>query len=962
MFINKYFFLLLTCLFVPVCANAQFLNYGVDPARYKWKKASLEHYSLIYPAGLDSMAYRYAMYMETIHPHVQKTIGAPMKAKFPVILHPSNMVSNGMVAWSPRRVELLTTPNSRQQAEPWEQHLTVHESRHVLQTGKIMNGIFRPLYYLMGEQAAGLASAFLPTWFFEGDAVSTETAMTEAGRGRMPEFQMIYRTQMLSSNFYSFDKWNMGSYKDNTGTIYTLGYYLTSFGKYKYGTDIWDKATTRYVNHLISFPTFSNAFKLHTGANFDHLFNETFAFQKKEWAALDSGYITPAYLSPETKQFTSYQYPQLLNESTVISVKTKYNDIPALVAVTNGVEERMTYLGTLNSRIALHGSRVYWLEIIPGIRWSHENSSILKYFDLTNGKVETVGSRLRRTIAFSVNNDLSVPTEGLIATSQFTEAGKNLVVLLDPESGLDIDQHDTPGNAFIKDLSWGEGDILYTVAVKDDGITLYRLDTQTGEWTALLGPTHANISSPVYQKGQLYFESGLDGVNNIYAMDVKSLKTYLVTASRFGAFQPALSEDGQSLLYADYQTKGYRIASLPIGSTLKEADFSRPYRYTLAESLAEQEGYKLNADELKPVDFKPRPYHKLSHLFNVHSWAPLYYNVNDMMSGSSPDFQTAVRPGATLISQNALNTAVTQVGWYYDYERGYHHGALGFSYTGLFPVLNLNVDYGGKAYDMLWVQTPENNRYMAPFPTTRNLLEVEAQAYVPINLTKNHYVRGIQPAISYYFTSDRYQQYNTNRAPFYQYLLGEVRFYNYRKMAQQEILPRHGYQLRLQYLTMPFETDNRGDLYAARLTTYWPGLARTHALMLRLGYQYQTVDNKYLYVMKQLLDKPRGHDYLYRTRQQATLSADYAFPIIMPDLSLGRWAYIRRFRANLFYDLTYNQANKKSGWATQSSAGADILFDWNALRFTYPLVTGVRLVQPVNQGNFQAQLLFSISF
>jgi hypothetical protein len=117
-----------------------------------------------------------------------------------------------------------------------------------------------------------------------------------------------------------------------------------------------------------------------------------------------------------------------------------------------------------------------------------------------------------------------------------------------------------------------------------------------------------------------------------------------------------------------------------------------------------------------------------------------------------------------------------------------------------------------------------------------------------------------------------------------------------------------------------------------------------------------------MYVMKQLLDSPRGHDYLYRTRQQATLKADYAFPIAMPDLSLGAWAYIRRIRANLFYDFTYNQENKKSGWTTQNAAGADIILDWNALRFTYPLVTGVRLAQPIGRGNFQAQLLFSISF
>ena len=962
MFANKYFFLLLTCLFAPLCSNAQFLNYGVDPARYKWKQATLEHYSLIYPAGLDSMAYRYAMYLETIHPHVQKTIGTPVKARFPVILHPGNMLSNGMVAWTPRRVELLTTPNARQQAEPWEQHLTIHESRHVLQTGKIMNGIFRPLYYLMGAQAARIASAFLPTWFFEGDAVATETAMTQAGRGRIPEFQMIYRAQMLSGKFYSFDKWNLGSYKDNTGTIYTLGYFLTSFGRYKYGADVWDRATTRYVNHLISFPSFSNAFKLHTGANFDQLFNQAFAFQKNEWAALDSGHTTPHYLSPETKQFTSYQYPQMLDKSTLVSVKTTYNDIPALVALTNGTEERITYLGALNSRIAIRANRIYWLEIIPDGRWTHQNSSAIKYFDLANKRVETINNKLRRTIAFAVQN-IESATQALIATSQFTEAGENLIIVLDPQSGADVGQYHTPANAFIKDLAWGKEHTLYTVAVTGDGITLYQLDTQSGAWTKLLDPTRANISSPVYQKGRLYFESGLEGTNNIYAIDLESRAVFRHTSARFGAFQPALSPDGQTLLYADYQNKGYRIASIPTDSSQSpEADFSTPYQYKLAESLAEQEGFKINDSQLRAINFQPRPYRKLAHLFNIHSWAPIYYNVTDLMNGSSPNFQTAARPGATLISQNALNTAVAQAGWYYDLDQGNHHGALAFSYAGLPPVLNINLDYGGKAHDMLWVQTPDKERYMAAFPTQRNLLELSAQAYLPINLTTNHYTRGIQPAISYYFTTDRYQQYNTNQAPYYQYLLAELRFYNYRKMAQQEILPRYGFQLRLNYLAMPFETDNRGDLYAARLTTYWPGILRTHALMLRMAYQFQTVDSKRLYIMKQLLDAPRGHSYLYRTRQQLALSADYALPLAMPDLSLGRLAYIRRLRTNLFADLTLNQAGKNSGWETQKSAGADILLDWNALRFTYPLVTGIRLSQPLSQARLEARLIFSITF
>lgn len=247
------------CSLITSELQAQFLDYGADPARFKWNVAKLPHYNLIYPQGNDSMAYRYALYLENVYPRVKKTIGEPMKIKFPVILHPGSMSSNGLVSWAPRRMELITTPSSKLDAQSWDKHLVLHESRHVIQMGKLMHGIFRPLYYIIGEQAAGVAAFFLPTWFLEGDAVSTETAMSNAGRGRLPEFNMTYRAQMLGDGkLFSFDKLLLGSYKDYTGDYYALGYDLTSYARYRYGSDIWDKTTSRYVSVPFLFRVPSN--------------------------------------------------------------------------------------------------------------------------------------------------------------------------------------------------------------------------------------------------------------------------------------------------------------------------------------------------------------------------------------------------------------------------------------------------------------------------------------------------------------------------------------------------------------------------------------------------------------------------------------------------------------------------------------------------------------------------------
>lgn len=951
MFKLKYLFALCLCLSASLSLRAQFMDYGSDPSRFKWNIVRLPHYNLVYPQGIDSMAYKYALYLENAYPHMQKTIGKPVRAKFPVILHPASMNSNGMVSWAPRRMELITTPSADQGVERWDKHLVLHESRHVFQTGKVMHGIFRPLYYLIGEQAAGVASFFLPTWFLEGDAVSTETAMSNGGRGRLPEFNMAYRAQMLGGKkFYSLDKWLLGSYKDYTGDYYALGYDLSTYARYRYGADIWDKTTSRYTRTLF----FSGSFKHYTGSSIKRLYDDTYSFLKDEWEKLDTTVVVGNYLSPTARSYTSYRYPQALNDSTVIVLKSGLKDLNALVSITNGKEKRLSYIGNIDSRITLRNGRIYWSEKVPGLRWTHENYAVLKCYDLNKDRLSTLTPRQRY---------LSPAIDGkgeTAAVSRPQMTGENQLVLVGLEDGKELASFDTPKNAFIKELTFTDEHRIVAVAVDDAGICLLELETISGKWKELFRTTSINITSPIWNAGKLYFESGANGTNNIYCLNPADGQAVRLTSSQFGAFDPSFSTDKQ-LLYSDYQPKGYRIASLPADSLLKEkTNFGKPFPNILAETLAAQEQYNMDSAQLTPVTFEPERYNKAVHTFKFHSWAPFYYDVADAVNNSADDLTTLVKPGAMLLSQNTLNTATLQAGWFYHDK--YHHGKLAFTYQGLFPVLDLSVDYGGKAFDMVWTTNDKKQETARGYYTDRNLLEAKARIYLPFNLTKNQWIRGIQPAVTYFFTNNQYQQYESRNYRNFQYVLPEVRFYNYRRQAQRDLLPRLGYQLRLQYLTSPFNTENYGSLYAARLTTYLPGIIRNQGLMLRFGYQYQALDGKALYLPQQLLDDTRGYNYLYQTQQQWGFKADYALSLFTPDWNVGQLMYIRRFRTNLFYDLTRNKAGKQAPWSTQSSYGADLIFDWNVLRMTYPLTTGVRLIQPIDYGKFQAELLFSVSF
>lgn len=945
-------------LLVSFHAKAQFVDYGADPSNYKWNIVRTEHYNLIYPLGNDSMAHRYISFLETSYPYIERTIGKPFKKKHPVVLHPGNMLSNGMVSWAPRRMEIIPTPSSDLYAQSWDRQLVLHESRHIMQTGKLMSGIFRPFYYLFGEQVQGVAALFAPNWFFEGDAVSTETALSKSGRGRLPEFNMLYRAHRIDGNFYTFDKWNLGSYQDYTGTYYALGYNLTAYARHQFGADVWNRVTSRYVSR-IAIPPFTRAIKNVTGINGQQLFDQTFSFLEKEWKEQEATYqqsgFKPNYISQSDKRYNAYKYPQALNDSVTLAVRSNFKDLTALVMIKKGKEKHLTYLGNINSRIILNNNKVYWTENIPGLRWTHKNHSVLKCYDLDTKHISTITPRQR------YQSPTIEPDGKLAAVSEFSVSGENHIVLIDTETGKEQARHTVPRNAFAKELAYADHNNIIAITIDDDGIRLLQLNTQSGEWSELLAATSANITSPIWQDGKLFFESGLNGTNNIYEYNPASSTYSRLTTARFGAFTPSVSANGKKLLYSDFQTSGYHLASVPLDSLKKEpADFAHPHRFELAESLTEQEQFVLDTAEMRSVEFNPKRYYKASHLFKIHSWAPVYYDVTEVVNLQTDDFSTIVKPGAMFISQNSLNTAIAQAGWYY--QKGYHHGKLTMSYTGLYPIIDVEVDYGDKAMNVEWVDTEDGGRSAQGRWTDRTYLEAEARMYIPLNLTRNHYVRGIQPSVTYYYTNNKYQQFDSGKFREFQYLLSELRFYSYRKMAKQDILPRWGYQLRLQHLFSPFNSENYGHLYAARLTSYFPGLVRGDGLMLRLAYQYQSLDNKHLYLPKKIMNEPRGYNYLYQTRQLMGLQADYSFKLFNPDFSIGPILYIQRVRSNLFYDYFRNQAKKTQPWITQSSFGGDLIMDCNVLQANFPISLGARVTKPIDYGKVQVEALFTISF
>src|SRR5690606_41616914 len=94
---------------------------------------------------------------------------------------------------APRRSEFFTTPPQRNDFQDWLGQLAVHELRHVVQIDKLTGYLSAPFFEQLAFAIYGIT---LPSWFFEGDAVTTETVLSNSGRGRLRSWDLPLPTNL----------------------------------------------------------------------------------------------------------------------------------------------------------------------------------------------------------------------------------------------------------------------------------------------------------------------------------------------------------------------------------------------------------------------------------------------------------------------------------------------------------------------------------------------------------------------------------------------------------------------------------------------------------------------------------------------------------------------------------------------------------------------------------------------
>ena len=1016
---------------LTISASGQFYVTGDDPGRLKWYSLDTENFKIIFPEGNDSLARVYGSNLEKYRTSVSLTTGyqagGPGKDRMPVVLHTWN-TANGSVAWAPKRMDLFTIPSAYEpNALPWDKMLAIHESRHVTQMQFGMTKALKPFNWFFGEMFNILASVEYPgISHIEGDAVIVETAYSQSGRGRTADFLDYYRVAYDEGVRRSWGQWRFASQKNYSPTYYALGYITVGGIRHFYDCpDYMSQAYHQIARQPYKFGSFYSVAKKVSGKKrFNDVFLEIADSMAVIWKAeadARAPYIPMEAVTKEPRLYTDYISNVFVNNE-LYAIKKGHLNTPEMVRITEDGDNRISAFSSQTGKVKFQGNRLFWSETMPDERWTMQTHSRIRFMKgrLENGVALWSGDK-----NLSDNDRLlynpSVSGDGkLIACVEYKVKGGSSLVVLDAADGSVIRTVDAPEGLQLVETAW-IGENVYATGLSEAGYGIYSINDRC---ESILEAQPVLMKDFGSYGNELMFTCDRTGSNELYHFNLQSGKLTQKTSIRHGGESFAYSPDGKWLYFSSQTVKGKQIFRTPVSELFSyDADLSDRHKYMLAESLTAQEmaamdKMKAEHPETDSVteenmagaySSEPKRYRKFPHMFNVHSWAPLYVNVNNIMNMSYDYTYDLASLGATGIIQNKLSTAVGQFGYSahrdpYHPDKWRHSGHAKFTYSGFYPIVELSVDFNDRSaiqynpkaivengYSMMSIDAKED---AAPF------VYADLKVYVPFDLSSGGWFRGVIPQVSYSFSNDFFNSsmpYISHReqdgagAPGgqvflgatdgknrpMQYLRGNLRAYTMLGTSNSCVYPRWGIGAELGVSSMLAAMDYYSPMGYAYVYGYVPGFARTHGIRLSVLYQTKLKDSPF--GQRTVSIMPRGFagtpsigsNLSVQKKSLAKVSAEYGIPIYIGDIAIANSLLnIKRLVFTPHFDYTFIDSTGSGLY----SAGATLTLNLESVLWLgWPCSFGVTgsynggtdfmsYVQGFNAERFHIGPVFSVTF
>jgi hypothetical protein len=904
--------LLSLCAFAQVDAPVNPVDFMQNPFHLEFRKIDTEHFEIIFPKEIESEAQRVAHLLEAAYPYVSRS-QETFPPKISLVLQNQSTQSNGFVTLAPRRSEWYMTPTIDPElgSTEWLRTLSVHEFRHVVQFEKSKRGFNKLWYFVLGEigQAIGVGLT-MPPWYLEGDAVGIETALTKGGRGRLPIFERDLRTLLLSGKKFDYDKAHLGSYQDYIPSHYVWGYFYTTYLRNKHG----DLALSYYANYAADMGwnplSFYRAVDDLSGEKFETFYENTMKDLIHQWGEKMAKLSPTPYevkSADKTMGWTNYYYPQVLDDGSVVSLKSGLSFIPQFVLTKDKKEKTLFYPARLMNEYPykIRNNRMAFIEHELDPRWGYRDFSRLKVYDLKED--DFVLDKRKTKYRLAVLN----PQGSLILASEWNEKQDQFIVVIDLD-GVEKKKQEFPRGDVITSMDWlNEDEIILVIRSLEGKKSLEKYSLKDHSRQVLVPPSHTNLGFATVQDGHIFYESPESGIDNIYLFQSEGSRQ--VTSALFGSYAPHLK--GDELTYSDYTAEGMNVVkkTLRWDEEQKSSDSFIPFY----EKFAQSEKYtELESDLLKAHHYTSEKYSQASHAINPHSWLIFAFPLSPVVI-------------AEVFSRDILNKFSTSVGAQVNLNEGTTTGFVTAAWSHLYSVVDLKGSFGQRYQTTTIHGRKTADRWEEGIADLG--LQVPWQALTG-RFNQVFSVRGFGRVIKITKSTSR-EHTNGMLSPG-----ADINYSILSRTARRDIYPQLGYAV-----LSRFERgrDISGGTQAGSFGSidnrlYLPGAMKHHSFYQQFAYERQN-DNTYQYAS--LVFYPRGTRNIF-LQEFNKYSANYTMPLFYPDLHWSRYIYLKRVFANLFYD----QLNGRYGNSTYRAAsyGWEVLFETNLARIFLPITLGVR--------------------
>ncbi|MDO5759596.1 MAG: hypothetical protein Q4Q06_01060 [Bacteroidota bacterium] len=928
---------------LPFKTYSQYNVSGNNHTEIKYNQIDTKDFQIVFPDYYEPKAQELARILDTLIPKISESL-TTTTPKVPILLHPPSAKSNGLAVWAPKRMEFWSSPSMDNYAYPYFWQLALHEYRHSSQMQALNVGITKWMGKIFGEHIPGaVCGIWLPYWFLEGDAVVAETALSPTGRGQTPTYNMYFKAMIETGKLYKPDKMLLGSMKDFVLDEYALGYFMVSYARKKYGKDIWGDCLENVGRNWWRLTSFGKTRNSNKNISFNDLYKETLSFMQSQWQEKENTKDTTTIpiikqWNKENKEYCNYKNPIQINDTTVFAIKTSQFESQQLVRITPSEERKVLFLPYLeNYYFDYKDSCILYAQYSPNIRWQQESNSDIIEYDLKQDKYRRITSN---SIFF---NPVYHFSDSLLVAIRTDSLDNQSLSIIAPDSKFLRYRkiNEIIHSSFLKDKylkgSYGfsypaidkaSGNI-FLISTDANGKHIVRYNQNTDDFTEVSKSSYDNISKLKIFNNRVYFIKDIDNCSQIVSININDTSDMQIhTNEKYGVDSYFIYDS--TICLSTYTANGFRIVSLPYFAKAYNLNQTSPL-FDLTIINQEQENFILNKDMIKKdTVFEVKKYNKFWHGINIHSWAPIFVDIQSQELGW----------GASIMSQNLLSTSVLSAGYNYhinDKNTLFVH----YTFSALYPILDFTLNF-------------------RPRDVSRNLdsnlvkylnfdeISLKTDITLPFTWTNRNFYNNLNISFHYSLTNIFN---NETKVPItlFNSMGYSLQLANYASQASNDLYPRWGHITSIKY-TRTLTLEN-AYILSFSSQVFIPGLWRNHSFAITSSWQINTPD---IYYFPNEVNFVRGM-YTILPKKYCGLLLTYNFPIIYPDSGIKNLLYIKRLIARPFYNVgSYDKEIFRS-------FGSDILAKIHVFTITFPLDVGIRMGYVHKTKQTFASLLFNIS-